>query len=59
MLADLESLEKRVVNFEKRAKTGDKEAAATLALMKLALAQLAEGRPARAASRSCLRAFRS
>ncbi len=49
MLADLESLEKRVVNFEKRAKTGDKEAAATLALMKLALAQLAEGRPARAA----------
>ena len=49
MLADLESLEKRVVNFEKRAKTWDKEAAATLALMKLALAQLAEGRPARAA----------
>ena len=49
MLADLESLEKRVVNFEKRAKTGDKEAAATLALMKLALAQLVEGRPARAA----------
>jgi GTP-binding protein YchF len=49
MLADLESLEKRVVNFEKRAKTGDKEAAASLALMKLALAQLAEGRPARAA----------
>ena len=49
MLADLESLEKRVVNFEKRAKTGDKEAAATLALIKLALAQLNEGRPARAA----------
>jgi GTP-binding protein YchF len=49
MLADLESLEKRVVNFEKRAKTGDKEAAATLALIKLALAQLTEGRPARAA----------
>ena len=49
MLADLESLEKRVVNFEKRAKTGDKEAAATLALMKLALAQLVDGRPARAA----------
>ena len=49
MLADLESLEKRVVNFEKRAKTGDKEATATLALMKLALAQLVDGRPARAA----------
>ncbi len=49
MLADLESLEKRVVNLEKRAKTGDKEAASALALMKLALAQLNEGRPARAA----------
>ena len=50
MLADLESLEKRVVNLEKRAKVGDKEAAATLALMNLALAQLREGRPARAAA---------
>jgi len=49
MLADLESLEKRVVNLEKRAKVGDKEAAATLALMNLALAELREGRPARAA----------
>ncbi|MFM1959920.1 MAG: hypothetical protein RL588_1437 [Pseudomonadota bacterium] len=49
MLADLESLEKRVVNLEKRAKTGDKEAGATLALMNLALAELREGRPARAA----------
>ena len=49
MLADLESLEKRVSNLEKRAKTGDKEAGATLALMNLALAELREGRPARAA----------
>ena len=49
MLADLESLEKRVVNLEKRAKTGDKESGATLALMNLALAELREGRPARAA----------
>ncbi len=49
MLADLESLEKRVVNLEKRAKTGDKESATTLGLMNLALAQLREGRPARAA----------
>ncbi|MFM8938832.1 MAG: redox-regulated ATPase YchF [Phenylobacterium sp.] len=49
MLADLESLEKRVVNLEKRAKVGDKEASATLALMNLALAELREGRPARAA----------
>ncbi|MDX5330929.1 MAG: redox-regulated ATPase YchF [Caulobacteraceae bacterium] len=49
MLADLESLEKRVVNLEKRAKVGDKESAATLRLVKLALDQLNEGRPARAA----------
>lgn len=49
MLADLESLEKRVVNLEKRAKVGDKEAATTLRLIKLALAELNEGRPARVA----------
>lgn len=49
MLADLESLEKRVVNLEKRAKVGDKESANTLRLVNLALAQLNEGRPARAA----------
>jgi len=50
MLADLESLEKRVSNLEKRAKTGDKEAATTLRLVKVALAELNAGRPARAAS---------
>ena len=49
MLADLESLEKRVVNLEKRAKTGDKEAATTLRLVKLALDELNAGRPARVA----------
>ena len=50
MLADLESLEKRVPNLEKRAKSGaDKESAKTLELANLALAQLREGRPARAA----------
>jgi GTP-binding protein YchF len=49
MLADLESLEKRVVNLEKRAKTGDKEASATLRLVKLALEELNAGRPARVA----------
>ena len=49
MLADLESLEKRVVNLEKRAKTGDKEAATTLRLVNLALTELNAGRPARAA----------
>jgi hypothetical protein len=49
MLADLESLEKRVSNLEKRAKGGDKESANTLRLVKLALEQLNAGRPARAA----------
>ena len=49
MLADLESLEKRVANLEKRAKGGDKESAATLRLANLALAELNAGRPARAA----------
>jgi hypothetical protein len=50
MLADLESLEKRVPNLEKRAKAGsDKESANTLRLVNLALEQLREGRPARAA----------
>jgi GTP-binding protein YchF len=46
MLADLESLEKRVDNLEKRAKTGDKESAQTLRLVKLALVELNAGRPA-------------
>ena len=49
MLADMESLEKRVVNLEKRAKVGDKEAATTLRLVNLALKELNEGRPARVA----------
>ncbi len=50
MLADLESLEKRVVTLEKKAKGGDKDAGTTLRLAKLALAQLEAGRPARSAS---------
>ncbi len=49
MLADLESLEKRVSNLEKRAKGGDKESATTLRLVNLALTELNAGRPARAA----------
>ena len=48
MLADLESLEKRVPNLEKRARQ-DKDSAETLRLVKLALEQLSNGRPARAA----------
>jgi hypothetical protein len=49
MLADLESLEKRKDRLEKTAKGGDKESIRTLALVNLALAQLNNGRPARAA----------
>jgi len=51
MLADLESLEKRLPNVEKKAKAGgDKDAANTLRLINLALEQLNAGRPARAAA---------
>jgi ribosome-binding ATPase len=50
MLADLESLEKRKDNLEKRARAGDKESAKTLSLVNLALEQLNAGRPARNAS---------
>jgi ribosome-binding ATPase len=49
MIADLESLEKRVPALEKRAKGGDKEAATTLRLVNLALEPLRAGRPARTA----------
>ena len=47
MLADLESLEKRRPNLEKKAKTGDKEAKADLVLVDIALEQLNNGKPAR------------
>ncbi|MGH7023725.1 MAG: GTPase, partial [Caulobacteraceae bacterium] len=46
MLADLDSLERRLVNLEKRAKGGDKESVQTLRLANLALAELRAGRPA-------------
>ncbi len=51
MLADLDSLEKRVDNLEKKAKGGDKEAKETLDLINRALALLAEGKPARLVER--------
>ena len=51
MLADLESLEKRMNALEKKAKSGgDKEAAVTLGLARLALTQLSAGKPARSAA---------
>jgi GTP-binding protein YchF len=47
MLADLESLEKRISPLEKRARSGDKEAKAQTELMERALVLLREGKPAR------------
>ncbi len=49
MLADLESLERRIVPLEKKAKGGDKEAKDQFALMSKAIALLRDGKPARAA----------
>ncbi|MBL4596878.1 MAG: redox-regulated ATPase YchF [Robiginitomaculum sp.] len=47
MLADLESLEKRKIAHEKKARSGDKEAKQMVALIDLALGQLNNGQPAR------------
>ncbi|MCC0015316.1 MAG: redox-regulated ATPase YchF [Rhodobiaceae bacterium] len=52
MLADLESLEKRVGALEKKVRGGDKEAKLALALIERALPLLREGRPARLVERS-------
>ena len=49
MLADLESVEKRIVPIEKKAKSGEKEAKEQLALLTKAVDLLREGKPARAA----------
>ena len=49
MLADMESLERRLATVEKKAKSGDKESIAQVALMQLALGPLREGKPARTA----------
>ncbi len=46
-LADMESLEKRVANAEKRATAGDKEAKALASVLGQALELLKEGKPAR------------
>lgn len=49
MLADLDGLEKRAVGLTKRARGGDKEAAAQMALIEPMLAALQAGQPARTA----------
>ena len=51
MLADLDSLERRVDGLSKKAKGGDKEAKETLDLINRALALLREGKPARLTAR--------
>ena len=52
MLADLDSLERRTVAAQKRARGGDKEAKAQLALIEPVLAGLQDGVPARRAALS-------
>ncbi len=52
MLADLESLEKRVGPLEKRLRSNDKEAILTMDLIKRAIALLEDGRPARYVERA-------
>ncbi len=47
MLADLESLEKRITPLTKKARGNDKEAKATLALAERVIAVLQDGQPAR------------
>ncbi len=49
MLADLESIEKRLPALQKKAKGGDKDAAAQVAIMEPIAAALAQGRMARTA----------
>src|ERR1700747_1917243 len=51
MLADLDSLERRVEGLEKRARGGDKESADTLDLVNRALVPLRDGKPARSIER--------
>ena len=47
VLADLESIEKRIPNMEKKAKIGDKESAELLPIVKILAKCLADGSPAR------------
>jgi GTP-binding protein YchF len=50
MLADLDSLERRVIAVQKRARGGEREARAQLEVMEPVLTALREGRPARLAA---------
>jgi len=52
MLADLESLERRIDPLEKRATSGDKEAKLSLPVMRRTLEALRDGKPARTVERT-------
>ena len=52
MLADLESLEKRIGPLEKRLRANDKEARQTMDLIQRAIALLSQGKPARHVERT-------
>src|ERR1700710_496305 len=49
MLSDLDSLERRLIQAQKRAKGGDKESISAVAIMEPIVAALQEGKPARTA----------
>jgi GTP-binding protein YchF len=49
MLSDLDSLERRITALQKKARGGDRDSAATVALMEPLIAALTAGRPARTA----------
>jgi GTP-binding protein YchF len=49
MLADLDSLERRITALQKKARGGDRESAATVAVMEPLIAALTDGKPARSA----------
>ncbi len=49
MLSDLDSLERRLIQAQKRARGGDKESIALVAIMEPLVAALQEGKPARTA----------
>lgn len=52
MLADLDSLEKRIAPLEKKAKSGDKDAKEQVSIMERCLVLLRDGKPARLAEYS-------
>ncbi len=54
MIADLESMEKRITQVEKKAKSGDKDSVAQVAVMNEVLKALREGKPASSIDKKAL-----